>query len=577
MASSGNFATLNPLNTRGSSASSQITNGNLQYNGQATQDEVGCTINVGNDGVPKVYFEVYIINNHDTGWLGIYDTKVLTLKYEKAYGTTSYRAMKFNTGQKVTGSTSSNYIGDGSANNSRSGQTVGVAIDVPNGKIWFAINNAWGSDGGGSPTDSNVAFTDLTTTGSYDIVTHMGGASVAQPDWLFNFGADSTMQGRVTAGGNADDNGFGDFRYSPPSGFVALCSANINISDDIDPAQTDDDFPQKLFNTVLYTGNGSTQSITGLGFQPDAVWIKKRSADQVHQLYDSSRGVTKQIYPSQSGAEATYSNTVTSLDSDGFTLGAGDPNNSSATYVAWCWRANGGTTASNTDGSITSTVQANTKAGFSICTYTGNATNGATFGHGLSAKPSFVIIKNRDASQKWAVWHQSAGMTDYKLLFLSESSALTTEGTQRWDVSAISSSVFGLGSHPEINGSSANYVAYLWHDVEGYSKFGSFEGNSNTDGPFIYTGFRPRLVFCKAIDAAENWQVRDTARSTFNADSQVRIYWNSTAAEGAASTASPIDFLSTGFKVRGSNSEINSNTIVYGAWADVPFKYNNTF
>ena len=122
-----------------------------------------------------------------------------------------------------------------------------------------------------------------------------------------------------------------------------------------------------------------------------------------------------------------------------------------------------------------------------------------------------------------------------------------------------------------------NHIAYCWHSVEGYSKFGSFEGNSNADGPFIYTGFRPRLVFCKAIDATENWQVRDTARSTSNANSQVRIYWNSNAAEGSASTASPIDFLSNGFKVRGSNSEINSNTIVYGAWGDVPFKYNNTF
>ena len=161
MASSGNFATLNPLNTRGSSASSQITHGNLQYNGQSTQDEVGCTINVGNDGVPKIYFEMYIINNHDTGWIGVYDTKQLTLKDVKAYGTSSYRALLVRSTQKVTGSTTSNYIGDGSDNNSRSGQTIGVAIDVPNQKIWFAVNDAWGSDGASDPSDSNYAFNDL--------------------------------------------------------------------------------------------------------------------------------------------------------------------------------------------------------------------------------------------------------------------------------------------------------------------------------------------------------------------------------------------------------------------------------
>ena len=193
MAGNANFAVLNPLNTRGSSASTLITGGNLQFNGASTQDECGCTINVGYGGVPKVYFEMYIINNHDTGWIGVYDTHQMTLKYEKAYGTTSYRALLVRTTQKVTGSTTSNYIGDGSDNNSRSGQTIGVAIDVPNQKIWFAVNDEWGSDGASDPSDSNYAFNDLSATGCYDVVTHVGGASVAQPDWLFNFGADSTM------------------------------------------------------------------------------------------------------------------------------------------------------------------------------------------------------------------------------------------------------------------------------------------------------------------------------------------------------------------------------------------------
>jgi len=575
MASNGNFATLNRLNTRGSSASSQITGGNLQYNGQATQDEVGCTINVGNDGVPKVYFEVYIINNHDTGWLGIYDTKVLTLKYEKAYGTTSYRAMKFNTGQKVTGSTSSNYIGDGSANNSRSGQTVGVAIDVPNGKIWFAINNAWGSDGGGSPTDSNVAFTDLTTTGSYDIVTHMGGASVAQPDWLFNFGADSTMQGRVTAGGNADDNGFGDFRYSPPTGFVALCSANINISDDIDPAQTDDDFPQKQFNVVTYSGNGSTQSITGLGFKPDFVWIKERSSGTTanHKLMDSNRGVYKAIESNGTGPEGNDTNGLTAYGTDGFSLGTdANYNQSSETYVAWCWRANGGTTASNTDGSITSTVQANDKAGFSIITWTASGSNGS-IGHGLSAKPDWHIIKKLNGTSGWAVYHKSLGATKYYRLDTNSAASTFqyTYNNTEPDATKIYLGDNGLTNHP----SGDSYICYAWRAVEGYSAFGTYNANGNSDGPFIYTGFRPRMLFIRRYSGTDSSFVIDTARETKNVNGDF-LFWDSTQAETSSSL---LDILSNGFKLRTTSASLNPSgtELIWGAWGDVPFKYNNTF
>jgi len=566
MASSGNFCTLNRLNTRGSSASSQITNGNLQYNGQATQDEVGCTINVGNDGVPKVYFEVYIINNHDTGWLGIYDTKVLTLKYEKAYGTTSYRAMKFSTGQKVTGSTSSNYIGDGSANNSRSGQTVGVAIDVPNGKIWFAINNAWGSDGGGSPTDSNVAFTDLTTTGSYDIVTHMGGASVAQPDWLFNFGADSTMQGRETAGGNSDSNSVGDFRYSVPSGFEALSSKNINLSDDIDPAQTDDDFPSKQFGVVTYTGNGTARSFTGLGFQPDMLWIKMRNSGDHGKITDSVRGVQKALISNTTGAETTDTNGVTAFGTDGFSIGSGNQYNlNEYNFVAWCWRGNGGTTASNSNGSITSTVQANTAAGFSIATYTspGSGTN-HTVGHGLS-DVDFIITKDRDSTFNWYCFHKSVPDKTYRLNSGSEHSY------SNW---SMGSTTWGSEDGYTHN-STDKFVAYCWQNVEGMQKFGSYTGNGNSDGPFVYLGFRPRLLVLKRTTSSGYWNVFDSARSTSNPVNKY-LSWNSTDAEA---DGADVDFLSNGFKVRSTASGVNTSgtTYLYMAWADVPFKYNNTF
>jgi hypothetical protein len=422
----------------------------------------------------------------------------------------------------------------------------------------------------------------ISATETYHLVCAFAGGANANIHMNINGGHDSTGAGDFSAGGNADENGFGDFQNSPPSGFLAPSSANLPISDDIDPAQTDDNIPQKQFNVLTYTGNGGTNAITGLGFQPDLVWCKIRSQASNGALVDSSRGTNKVLFSSVTNADATSAD-ISSFDSDGFTLtgtGTYDPNfnQNTDTYVAWCWRANGGTTASNSDGSITSTVQANTKAGFSIVTYTGNGSGGATFGHGLSAKPSFVIIKNRDATQKWGVWHQSMTQDDNKILFLNTDAALTTEGTQRWDVSAISSSVFGLGSHPEINGSSADYVSYIWHDVEGFQKFGTFVGNGSTDGPFIYTGFRPRMLFIKRTDSAASWYVLDTARDTNNPVTTL-LAWDLSTYESDIGSANKFDVLSNGLKIRTSGNGLNGSggTFVYGAWGDVPFKYNNTF
>ena len=590
MGSSGNFATLNPLNTRGSSASTQITQNNLQYNGQATQDEVGCTINVGNDGVPKVYFEMYIINNHDTGWVGIYDTHQLTLKREKAYGTSSYRALLVRSTQKVTGSTTSNYIGDGSDNNNRSGQTIGVAIDVPNQKIWFAVNDAWGGDGASDPSDSNYAFNDLSATGSYDVVTHMGGASVAQPDWCFNFGQDSTFQGRETAGGNTDANGFGDFRYAPPSGFVALCTANINVSSNIDSAQTDDDHPVKLCNAVAYTGTGSARTVSGFGFQPDMVWIKNRASpgDQAHRIVDSSRGVSKAMIAEDTQVENTETTAIQAFNSDGFTIGSalGGYNTNTGTYIAWGWKANGGTTSTNTSGTVTTTVQASTAGGFSILTYTGGngswgSTNQDTIGHGLSAAPEFMIFKERNATDAWTVFHHSVGAgggttAAHNNLRLDTNEALYTNQSYKSFGGVMPTSTVVTIEGNTTNESTSNHIAYCWHGVEGYSKFGAYEGNNNNDGVFVYTGFRPRIIFLKAIDQAGEWVVYDTARNVDNPVDSV-INWDVSSAESANDATRAINTLSNGFKIMTSNITINNtNTFVYGAWGDVSFKYNNT-
>ena len=291
-----------------------------------------------------------------------------------------------------------------------------------------------------------------------------------------------------------------------------------------------------------------------------------------------NRGFNKYLHPDGLFSEGDDSTGITSATSDGFAIGGSLDyiNANTQTYVAWCWRANGGTTATNTDGALTSTVQANQALGFSISQYTSNGT-GQSFGHGLGAAPDFFMIKKRlDQDRNWMGWH--TGLTTASTGYIRWNLTNAEGNDTLWNNTAPSATGINVQKDTtEVNNpSGAQYICYAWRSIEGYSKFGKFEGNSDADGPFVYLGFRPRLVFFKNIDATENWQIRDTARHS-NTGSQTRLYWNSDAAEGTASTASPIDFLANGFKIRGSNSEINTNTIIYGAWGDVPSKYNNTF
>ena len=383
--------------------------------------------------------------------------------------------------------------------------------------------------------------------------------------------------------------------YTPPTGFKGLTSKDMGISSDIDPAQTDDDHPSKNFGAITWTGDGTTgRAITGLGFQPDFIWFKDRTQAFSNRLYDTSRGISgtggKRLFSNTNGAETdqTSGQDISAVGSDGFTLGASDANYTNYNNdenVAWCWRMNGGTTATNNDGNVTTTVQANQAAGQSIVLWTGTGTNSRTLGHGLTKKPGFVIVKRRPNSQSWNTWSQyhdnGSEAGEYGALMLESSNAFSngSGALKYWYPSGMTSTTIGIGGASGNNNSGEAMLAYCFHDVDGYSKFHYWKGNGSTDGPFIYCGFRPRMVFWKCTDATENWQVRDTARSTFNDDSQVRIYWNSSSAESSASTASPIDFLSNGFKIRGSNTEVNGsgNHYVWGAFADVPFKYNNTF
>ena len=328
--------------------------------------------------------------------------------------------------------------------------------------------------------------------------------------------------------------------------------------------------PDDYFNTVLYTGNGSTQSITGVGFQPDWLWLKSRSQVVNHYGFDAVRGVTKGLSQNTTSAESTKDSTwVTSFDSDGFSLGSeANINNSSSTYVSWNWLANG-TGASNTDGSITSTVSANTTSGFSIVSYTGTGAN-ATVGHGLNAVPKMIICKNRIDAETWGTYHVSIGATKYLGLNLNQG---TSTSSTPWNDTEPTSSVFSLGSWGAVNGSGDNCIAYCFAEKKGFSKFGSYTGNGSTDGTFVYTGFKPAFIIVKRTDSTGSWLLMDNKRDTFNV-CDAELLANDSFQETLATN---LDILSNGFKLRTTGAEKNASggSYIYMAFAENPLVGTN--
>jgi len=331
--------------------------------------------------------------------------------------------------------------------------------------------------------------------------------------------------------------------------------------------------PEDYFNTKLYTGNGSTQSISGVNFSPDWVWLKGRSVAYSHGVFDTVRGVLKNLKVNGTDAEATSANTVTSFDSDGFTLGSeAGFNENTSTFVSWSWKA-GGTASSNNDGSITSSVSANTTAGFSIVSYTGNATAGATVGHGLGVKPSMMIIKTRESAGNWVVFHGTQPATKY--IELNNTGTLGTS-TAPFNDTEPTSSVFTLGTWSNTNDNGNGMIAYCFAEKKGYSKFGSYVGNNNDDGAFVYTGFKPAFVLIKIIDTqTDNWIMQDNKRNTSNLSTSQRLRANSSGAE--FSSSNEIDLLSNGFKVHGADGEINGSgaSYIYMAFAEQPLVGTN--
>jgi hypothetical protein len=353
------------------------------------------------------------------------------------------------------------------------------------------------------------------------------------------------------------------FAYSAPSGFKALCTANLD-----DPTIAD---PSTVMDVVTYTGAGTTQVISGLGFSPDLVWIKNRSTAISHRLFDSVRGAFQELYSDLGSAEVDRTSIdagVKTFDSDGFTLGSYNYNGVNLlndSYVGWTWDA-GTSNATNTSGSITSTVRANISAGFSVITWTGTKAN-ASVGHGLGVTPEFIIFKTRGNAYNWRVYHVGVGNTAALGLNLTQAAGTNTS---YFNNTSPTSSVINLGTSDETNDTSM--VAYCWAPVENYSAFGSYTGNGSTDGPFVYTGFRPRWVVVKNADASGDWSILDTARDTYNR-AEKYLLANSSGAEGSPGYFR--DYLSNGFKIRDNGSGVNTNgqKYIYAAFAENPFKY----
>jgi len=323
------------------------------------------------------------------------------------------------------------------------------------------------------------------------------------------------------------------------------------------------------FNTKLYSGTGSTNAITGVGFQPDWTWIKARDHAYSHHLQDAVRGTGKDLYSNSTDAEYSNANSLTTFGSDGFTVGSDNGvNNGSKTFASWNWKANG-TGSANTDGNITTTVSANTTAGFSIVSWTGTG-NAQTLGHGLGSAPNMIILKERSATSQWQVTNDALGWT--KRLNLDDTSTADTT-SYIWNDTAPTSSVFSIGTSGAVTENGQTYIAYCFAEKTGYSKFGSYTGNGNADGTFVYTGFKPAFVMLKRSSNTSDWYMFDNKREGYNVDND-EIYANLSNVED---TADRLDILSNGFKMRTTGGNLNGSgeTFIFMAFASAPLVGSN--
>jgi len=567
----GNYCTWNPLNTN---SNNTLSNGNLDATGVVT----GSSYNVGSTfglSSGKWYWEITAGRGSGTnngGWeWGIakapFDPSSTTRLTASAYGW----GVNGNDGGVYSNNSSlvSSYISGTSGAVIANGDTVMVAYDADNGKLWLGKNGTWGNNGGtGDPAaGTNAGVSSLTGT-FFPVVTI--GSDSGTPSATANFGQRA-------------------FVYQAPSGFKALCTANL-------PTPTIAD-GSAYMDVVTYEGTAPTsKTISGLEFSPDFVWIKNRTDSTAgeHRLYDRLRGALKSLYSNLNNQEATEAGSLTAFTSDGFTVGDRNyTNGSTDDMVAWTWDAGGEPTTDNVAGAgnvptagsvkidganMTTTLagsipatrlSANTTAKFSIVTWPMQSSGNSTIAHGLGVAPDFWMIKNRTGGVgNWGVYH-SAVMDNDKFLNLNTSSSLSTY-TDIWGPSLPDQNVFGINTAAIV--ASSNAVGYFFAAVEGYSAFGSYTG-STANPPFIWTGFKPKMIIFKNVSAGSNWRIYDTARDTYNLV-DLRLVPDE-AWEEAVDTNNTLDILSNGFKLVGSGGTINGNNEehIYCAWAENPFKY----
>jgi hypothetical protein len=517
-ATAANFAVLNPVNK--GSGGVTISDGNLAFTSTATTAACRVLSTIGMS-TGKWYCEYIATSSSTLPNVGI---AISTDSPDAGYvgataGSYGYYALN---GNKYNNGSNSAY---GATFNN--GDVIGIAFDASAGSLTFYKNG----------TSQGVAFTGI-PAGTY----YFGqGDYTATFSGAFNFGQQP-------------------FTYTPPTGYVALNTYNLPTSTIVKG--------NTVMDATLYTGTLLSNAITNAAsFKPDLVWVKSRSAATDNKLTDSVRGTTKGLVSNSTAAETTDTQGLTAFGSAGFTVGTNtDYNNLSATYVAWQWQAGQGSTSSNTNGTITSTVSVNASAGFSVATWTGTGAL-ATVGHGLGVAPSFIIVKNRSSALDWPVYTSYYGINATLAL---NTTAAGAAAANYWGSALPTSSVFGVGTSTNNNGSGNAMLAYCWTPIAGYSAFGSFVGNGTSDNTFVYTGFRPKFVMIKPTSGAGgDWIVQDTARDPYNVATAL-LNPNLSGAEYTSGVIQ-IDFLSNGFKVRGSWGGYTLNPI-YAAFAETPFK-----
>ena len=534
-----NFATMNPL----SSTNFTFSEGNLSVvcpggsEGNAFST-IGLTTG-------KWYVEGYINSNHQNGNFGLADS-------------TASSGSRQISGLGVSGNDIDKVV-DGTftdtGTNWATGNIVAFAVDIDNKTYTLYYNNT-------------ALVTDQAYTSDAELFVYARDTSASYvTSYTYNFGQDSSFAGNKTRQNNSDGNGYGDFYYAPPSGYLALCTQNLAT---VSPPTIDDG--SQYFQPITYSGNGGNQDISA-NFDIDLAWIKSRTNAYNHVLIDTLRGNSNRLYSNATDAESTLAS-PNEINLDGSTLdlngGVSIYNASGNNYITWLWNA-GGTGVTNTDGSITSTVSANPTAGFSIVTYTGTGAN-ATVGHGLGKALDMIIVKNRDRAESWRVGMTAIGFT--KQLLLNATDAESTDSLV-WQDTAPTSSVFSIGTRNAVNASGEDLVAYCFAEIEGYSKFGSYTGNitSGTDGAFVYTGFRPSWIMVKSSsNAGQEWVLFDSKRDSFNVATKW-LYANASTAENGTADQRDVDFLSNGFKFRnaGGPTSYSGRTYIYMAFAENPF------